>query len=69
MTKDVARRILDRLPDTMTWEDLQYEIYVRQEVEAGLKDAAEGRTVSHDEVMKLFGLGPEKSKFHSKLHE
>lgn len=54
--KDAMRRMLDRLPDDLTWEDLQYHIYVRQKIEAGLKDLDEGRTVSHEEVMREFGL-------------
>jgi hypothetical protein len=36
--KEEARRRVERLPDDATWEDIQYEIYVRQAVEAGLKD-------------------------------
>ena len=56
--KDEARRLIDRLPDDASWEDLQYEIYVRQAIEAGLKDAREGRTVPLDEARKQFGLGP-----------
>ncbi len=43
--KDEARRLVDRLPDDATWEDLQYQIYFRQAVEAGLKDSQEGRIV------------------------
>ena len=43
------------MPDA-TWEDLQYEIYVRQAVEAGLKDSREGRTVSLEEARSRFGL-------------
>ncbi len=37
--KEEIRRLADRLPDDVTREDLQYQIYVRQAVEAGLKDA------------------------------
>ena len=33
--KEEARRLVERLPDEATWEDLQYEIYFRQAVEAG----------------------------------
>lgn len=56
--KEEARRLVERLADDATWEDLQYEIYFRQAVEAGLKDAREGRTVSSDEARRRFGLGP-----------
>jgi predicted transcriptional regulator len=56
--KEEARKLIERLPDDATWEDLQYEIYVRQAVDAGLKDSEEGRTISHEEARKRFGLGP-----------
>jgi hypothetical protein len=35
-----------------------YEIYVRQAIEAGLKDSREGRTVPLAEARLRFGLGP-----------
>jgi predicted transcriptional regulator len=54
--KDEARQILDRLPDDATWEDLQYQIYVRQAIEAGLKDAREGKTITVEEVRQRLGL-------------
>src|ERR1700741_2547254 len=56
--KEEARKLVDRLPDDATWEDLQYEIYVRQAVDTGLKDADAGRTVSDEEARRRFGLGP-----------
>jgi hypothetical protein len=56
--KDEARRLVERLPDDATWEDLQYEIYFRQAVEAGLKDSRDGRTVPLEEARRRFGLGP-----------
>jgi predicted transcriptional regulator len=56
--KEEARRLVEQLPDEATWEDLQYEIYFRQAVEAGLKDSREGRTVTLEEARRRFGLGP-----------
>jgi predicted transcriptional regulator len=29
-----------------------YQIYVRQKIEAGIKDADEGRVISHEDVFK-----------------
>jgi hypothetical protein len=52
--KDDARRLVERLPADATWEDLQYEIYVRQAIEAGMKDSCEGRTVALSEVRRQF---------------
>jgi predicted transcriptional regulator len=54
--KQEAYRLLDKLPDKATWDDLMYQIYVRQTIEAGIKDSDEGRTVDVKEVRKRFGL-------------
>ncbi len=54
--KDEARQLIERLPEDATWEDLQYQIYFRQAVEAGLKDSREGRKVSLDEARRRLGL-------------
>lgn len=48
--KDAARAIVDKLPEQATWDDLMYELYVKQKIEAGLKAADEGRTVPHEEI-------------------
>jgi len=37
--KQKARNLIDKLPDNSTWDDLMYEIYVRQAIEAGLADS------------------------------
>jgi predicted transcriptional regulator len=50
--KDEARRLVDGLPDDATWEGLQYQIYFRQAVEAGLKDSREGRVVPLEEALR-----------------
>jgi len=54
--KDQARRPVDDLPDSATWEDVMYRIYVRQAVDAGINDSDEGRTIEVKEVRKRFGL-------------
>ncbi len=54
--KQEAHRILEKLPDKATWDDLMYQIYVRQTIEAGIKDSTEGKTVDVKEVRKRFGL-------------
>lgn len=57
--KEMARGLIERLPDTATFDDLMYELYVRQKIEAGLKDAAEGRVLSHEEIVReLLGDQP-----------
>ncbi len=54
--RDEARRLVEQLPDDATWDDLLYQIYVRQSVDAGLADIQAGRIVSADEVRRRLGL-------------
>jgi len=54
--KSEAHRIVDQLPDNASWEDLIYRIYVRQSIEAGLRDAEAGRVETVAEVRREFGL-------------
>jgi predicted transcriptional regulator len=56
--KQEAHRLIEQLPETATWDDLMYEIYVRQAVEAGLADSEAGRTLDVKEVRAKFGLAP-----------
>lgn len=51
-----AKSLIDNLPDSATWEDLMYEIYVREVVEAGLEDSKAGRVTEVGELRKEFGL-------------
>lgn len=54
--KEKARNLIERLPDNSTWDDLMYEIYVRQAIESGLNDSEAGKVVSVEEVRAKFGL-------------
>jgi predicted transcriptional regulator len=54
--KQEAPRLVDNLPENATWDDLMYEIYVRQAIEAGLADSEAGRTLDVKEVRAKFGL-------------
>ena len=49
--KPEAIRLVEGLPEAATWDDLAYEVYVRQSIDRGLEDVAAGRTLSHDEAM------------------
>jgi hypothetical protein len=54
--KQQAHQLLDNMPDSATWEDVMYRIYVRQAIEDGIKDSNEGQTIDVKEVRKKFGL-------------
>jgi hypothetical protein len=54
--KEEAKRLLERLPDDLTWDQLMHEIYVRQSIEAGLADSKAGKALDVKEVRERFGL-------------
>ena len=54
--KEEAKRLVESLPDDSTWEDLMYQIYVREAVEKGLADAEAGRVTDVKKVREEFGL-------------
>jgi len=56
--KEKARNLIDKLPDNSTWDDLMYEIYMRQAIEAGLADSEAGKVISVAEVRTKFKLEP-----------
>ncbi|MGD1103852.1 MAG: hypothetical protein ABSA59_17520 [Terriglobia bacterium] len=54
--KEEARRLIEKMPDDSTWDDLMREIYVRQAIESGLADSQAGRTTSVETLRVEFGL-------------
>ncbi|MEO5713173.1 MAG: hypothetical protein ABIT37_06765 [Luteolibacter sp.] len=54
--KKAAVRLVRELPDSASWDDLMYEILVRQKIEAGLTDLQAGRKQSHASIRKEFDI-------------
>lgn len=54
--KAEARKLIERLPEDSTWDDLMREIYVRQAIESGLADSQAGRTTDVEQVRADYGL-------------
>ncbi len=54
--KKAAAKIVRELPETASWDDLMYEIFVRQKIETGLSDLNQGRKHTHASIRKEFGL-------------
>ena len=48
--RDEIRKLLDALPDDATWEDVQYSISVRERVERGRREAAQGNLIDQEEI-------------------
>ncbi|NJD63772.1 MAG: hypothetical protein FIB00_00765 [Chloroflexi bacterium] len=56
--KDEAHKLIESLPDDATWEDFKYAMYVRAEIEAGLRSRDEAPMISNNEIRAKYGLKP-----------
>jgi len=43
-TKESAKHLIEHLPDNVSWDDIMYELYVKQKIEKGMQ-AIEGSNV------------------------
>ncbi|MEA2032498.1 MAG: hypothetical protein U9N41_02815 [Euryarchaeota archaeon] len=48
--KEEVQKMLEQIPDDSSFEDIQYQIYVREKIERGLKDIEEGRILDQEEI-------------------
>ena len=48
--KEELRNLLERLPDDVSFEQIQYHIYVKQKVQRSLDAAGRGEILSQEEV-------------------
>jgi predicted transcriptional regulator len=46
-----AKRLIDQLPAGASWDDVAYEVYVRQAIEQGVADADAGRIIDHETAL------------------
>jgi hypothetical protein len=54
--KEEARRLIEKMPDDSTWDDLMHKIYVRQAIESELADSQAGRITSVESLRAELGL-------------
>jgi predicted transcriptional regulator len=54
IVREEARKLIDNLPDDASWDDVMYEMYVRNKIDKGVLAADAGKLVSHEEVRKRF---------------
>jgi predicted transcriptional regulator len=64
--KEIALDLIGRMPTRSTWDEVLYEIYVRKQLEAGLKDEEEGRLVPHEKVFAKYAKKRKKSRVDGK---
>jgi predicted transcriptional regulator len=50
--KSEALELIQKLPDEVTTDAIMEELYFKQQIDKGLRDAAEGRIITHQELKK-----------------
>lgn len=50
--KDEVRKLLDRLPDEVTLEDIQYQVYFLDEIARGTEEMNRGEIIPQEEVRR-----------------
>ena len=50
--KDAVNAVIQSLPDDVSWDEVHYRLYVRQQIEAGLADSSAGRLIDTDEMRR-----------------
>ena len=48
--KEEAKKLIDKMPDQSSWDDIIAEFYFRLQVDAGLKELDEGKGIPHDAI-------------------
>ena len=52
--KQSAKQLIDHLPDQVSWDEIMYELYVKQKISKGLDAVINGQTVTHEEAKMRF---------------
>jgi hypothetical protein len=52
MVKEEAKKIIDKMPEQATWDDIMYQFYVKKKIELSLNAAEAGNILSHEDVKK-----------------
>ena len=52
--KEQAHRAIEVLPESATWEDVLYSLYVCHSIARGMDDVDKGRTISDKDVRREF---------------
>jgi predicted transcriptional regulator len=53
--KAEALELIRKLPDEVTTDAIMEELYFKRQVDKGLRDVAEGRVLSHQELKERIG--------------
>ena len=51
-----VHELADQLPSDAAWQDVLYQIELGASIERGLAQSEAGHTLSHEEILKEFGV-------------
>nr|MCH1922445.1 hypothetical protein [Shewanella ferrihydritica] len=52
--KEASLKLIERLNDDVTYEEIMYELNFLQKIDRGLRDVEEGNVTSHEQVKEEF---------------
>ncbi|MBI3662594.1 MAG: hypothetical protein HY234_06030 [Acidobacteria bacterium] len=58
--KEKALKVIENLPEDVSFDDILEELYVQEKIERGLEDVEAGRLISHEEAKKRLARWLEK---------
>lgn len=58
--KDEVRKLLDHLPDDASFEDIQYQVHVLDEIRRGSEEIERGEGLDHEDVKRRLARWLEK---------
>jgi len=50
--KEIAMNVMESLPDNVSWDELQYQLYVREVVEESDEEFKAGLGIPHEEAKR-----------------
>ncbi|MBN2542760.1 hypothetical protein JXI42_07810 [bacterium] len=51
-TKEIAKQVIDKLPDESTMDDIIHALYIATKFEHGVAEIREGKGISYEEANK-----------------
>ncbi|MCF6156414.1 MAG: hypothetical protein E3K36_14500 [Candidatus Brocadia sp.] len=48
ITKDIAKQVIDNLPNEVTMDDIMHALYIRTKFDHGKRELREGKGISHE---------------------
>jgi len=52
-TKEIAKLVIDTLPDEATMDDIIHALYLKIKFDRGEKEIREGKGISHDKAKRI----------------